>query len=319
MAGDARAVENRLNQNREGKGLRAVRTGDDLRRLFGRRDRFNARNSRRSVFVTPDAACRFARLQVDERAHSLNHAPVFVESLEQDRGLGGRFKERRAVFLDRNRSQELFARRRERESYRRIVCVRSRLRQHLNDSERLNLSRNLIRPTLVNVLQEERSGRFFGVRERFVERRRGRRRNRTLSNRYRPDTRDVRIAINQFAIPERVAIVNPELVRNVRTRLADELVERIRRDEVFFREREGRLEAMGWPTPFFRRLFRAFGLAARLPVTGGNMVEVGLGADLTAAYEAREWIEALDKGTKLTTSCCPAFVEMIRKNYPDIY
>jgi len=50
-----------------------------------------------------------------------------------------------------------------------------------------------------------------------------------------------------------------------------------------------------------------------------DMVEVGLGADLTAAYEAREWIEAIKEGNKLTTSCCPAFVEMIRKNYPDIY
>ena len=50
-----------------------------------------------------------------------------------------------------------------------------------------------------------------------------------------------------------------------------------------------------------------------------DMVEVGLGADLTAAYEAREWIEALEEGKKLTTSCCPAFVEMIRKNYPDLY
>ena len=50
-----------------------------------------------------------------------------------------------------------------------------------------------------------------------------------------------------------------------------------------------------------------------------DMVEVGLGADLTAAYEAKEWIEAIKEGNKLTTSCCPAFVEMIRKNYPDIY
>lgn len=50
-----------------------------------------------------------------------------------------------------------------------------------------------------------------------------------------------------------------------------------------------------------------------------DMIEVGLGADLTAAFEAREWIEALEEGKKLTTSCCPAFVEMIRKNYPDLY
>ena len=47
-----------------------------------------------------------------------------------------------------------------------------------------------------------------------------------------------------------------------------------------------------------------------------DMIEVGLGGDLTAAAEAAEWAEAYKNGEKKTTSCCPAFVNMINKNYP---
>ena len=49
-----------------------------------------------------------------------------------------------------------------------------------------------------------------------------------------------------------------------------------------------------------------------------DLIEVGLGADLTTASEAEEWKEAYEKGEKKTTSCCPAFVNMIRKHYPEI-
>ncbi len=49
-----------------------------------------------------------------------------------------------------------------------------------------------------------------------------------------------------------------------------------------------------------------------------DMVEVGLGGDMTAAYEAQEWAEAYKEGKKLTTSCCPAFVNMIKKHYPTL-
>lgn len=48
------------------------------------------------------------------------------------------------------------------------------------------------------------------------------------------------------------------------------------------------------------------------------MVEVGLGGDMTAAAEAAEWLEAHEQGKKMTTSCCPAFVNMIRKHYPEL-
>ena len=50
-----------------------------------------------------------------------------------------------------------------------------------------------------------------------------------------------------------------------------------------------------------------------------DMVEVGLGGDMTAAYESEEWAEAYKEGRKMTTSCCPAFINMLRKHFPDQY
>ena len=49
-----------------------------------------------------------------------------------------------------------------------------------------------------------------------------------------------------------------------------------------------------------------------------DMIEVSLGGDLTAAAEAEEWAEAFENGEKKTTSCCPAFVNMIRKHFPEL-
>lgn len=48
-----------------------------------------------------------------------------------------------------------------------------------------------------------------------------------------------------------------------------------------------------------------------------DMVEVGLGGDMTAAWESAEWSEALKEGKKMTTSCCPAFINMLKKHFPD--
>ena len=50
-----------------------------------------------------------------------------------------------------------------------------------------------------------------------------------------------------------------------------------------------------------------------------DMVEVGLGGDMTAAYEAKEWVEAKKEGRKMTTSCCPAFISMLRHQFPKQY
>lgn len=49
-----------------------------------------------------------------------------------------------------------------------------------------------------------------------------------------------------------------------------------------------------------------------------DMIELGLGGDLTAAAEAEEWTEAFESGKKMTTSCCPAFVNLIRQHYPEL-
>lgn len=49
-----------------------------------------------------------------------------------------------------------------------------------------------------------------------------------------------------------------------------------------------------------------------------DMIEVGLGGDLTAAAEAKEWAEAFKEGKKMTTSCCPGFVNMIKKHFPQV-
>ena len=49
-----------------------------------------------------------------------------------------------------------------------------------------------------------------------------------------------------------------------------------------------------------------------------DMVDVSLGADYVASAEAEEWAEALAEGKKKTTSCCPAFVHMIRRHFPQL-
>lgn len=49
-----------------------------------------------------------------------------------------------------------------------------------------------------------------------------------------------------------------------------------------------------------------------------DMIEVGLGADLTAASEAEEWLEAKKEGKKKVTSCCPGFVNMVNKHFPTL-
>ncbi|MEY8338052.1 4Fe-4S dicluster domain-containing protein [Lachnospiraceae bacterium 62-35] len=49
-----------------------------------------------------------------------------------------------------------------------------------------------------------------------------------------------------------------------------------------------------------------------------DLIDVGLGGDMTAAYEAQEWAEAYKEGKKMTTSCCPAFVNMIKQHFPQL-
>lgn len=49
-----------------------------------------------------------------------------------------------------------------------------------------------------------------------------------------------------------------------------------------------------------------------------DLYEVGLGGDMTAYSEAKEWLEAYRDGKKMTTSCCPAFVNMVKKHFPEL-
>lgn len=49
-----------------------------------------------------------------------------------------------------------------------------------------------------------------------------------------------------------------------------------------------------------------------------DFYDVALGGDMTAAYEAEEWAEAYKDGKKKVTSCCPAFVNMVRLHYPEL-
>lgn len=58
---------------------------------------------------------------------------------------------------------------------------------------------------------------------------------------------------------------------------------------------------------------------ALLEMGFADMVEVGLGGDMTAAYESVEWAEAFHEERKMTTSCCPAFINMQKKHFPKIF
>lgn len=49
-----------------------------------------------------------------------------------------------------------------------------------------------------------------------------------------------------------------------------------------------------------------------------DFYDVGLGGDMTSAYEAEEWAEAYKEGKKKVTSCCPAFVNLVRLHYPQL-
>jgi len=50
-----------------------------------------------------------------------------------------------------------------------------------------------------------------------------------------------------------------------------------------------------------------------------NVIEVALGADITADKEAAEFTERMEKGEKMmTTSCCPAYVRAVRRYVPEL-
>lgn len=49
-----------------------------------------------------------------------------------------------------------------------------------------------------------------------------------------------------------------------------------------------------------------------------DVIEVALGADAVAYREAEEVVENAKEGLKTTSSCCPAFVNLVFKHYPEL-
>lgn len=50
-----------------------------------------------------------------------------------------------------------------------------------------------------------------------------------------------------------------------------------------------------------------------------EVVEVAAGADLASEQDARHWAERMQRGdTFMTTSCCPAYVEAVRRHAPEL-
>ena len=47
-----------------------------------------------------------------------------------------------------------------------------------------------------------------------------------------------------------------------------------------------------------------------------DVIEAALGADIVAKHEAHEFAENIENQKVMTSSCCPAFVSFIKKNYP---
>ena len=59
--------------------------------------------------------------------------------------------------------------------------------------------------------------------------------------------------------------------------------------------------------------------SALIKVGFSNVMEVAQAADITTKYEAEEAKLAQKEGRQIATSCCPAFVELTKKKYPEVY
>ena len=61
-------------------------------------------------------------------------------------------------------------------------------------------------------------------------------------------------------------------------------------------------------------------IAAALRELGfSDVIEVAEGADMTSRHEADEFVERMERGDKfMTTSCCPAYVEAVRRHAPEL-
>lgn len=50
-----------------------------------------------------------------------------------------------------------------------------------------------------------------------------------------------------------------------------------------------------------------------------HIYEAAIGADAVAKYEAEELLHNMEQNKKMTTSCCPAFVNMAKLHFPKVY
>jgi ferredoxin hydrogenase large subunit len=76
--------------------------------------------------------------------------------------------------------------------------------------------------------------------------------------------------------------------------------------------------APAWEGQFGNNISFAGISDALLNIGFKGVYEVALGADFVSESEAKEWADSYEEGTKMTTSCCPAFVNMIRKHFPSL-
>lgn len=75
-----------------------------------------------------------------------------------------------------------------------------------------------------------------------------------------------------------------------------------------------------------QRIRMAQGLPPVISSTNRNTIQIITSACegcpitryVVADSEADEWAEAYEEGKKMTTSCCPAFVNMIKKHFPEL-
>ncbi len=93
--------------------------------------------------------------------------------------------------------------------------------------------------------------------------------------------------------------------------------------EVIKRLRDPYTNAIAIPAPAIEGQFGGEATIGKVKTAllelGFNEVfEVALGGDAVAYNEAKELIEAINSDEKMTTSCCPAFVTLIKKHYPSL-
>ena len=59
-------------------------------------------------------------------------------------------------------------------------------------------------------------------------------------------------------------------------------------------------------------------IAALKKIGFSDVVEVAIGADITTLHEAEEFMEKVPKKLSfMTSSCCPAFVKLVKSRFPE--